>query len=135
MAAAAATPSTALDDTPIDLTCPVCYEPFRLSSEGENDLFTPKLLPCGHSFCLRCVKQLHTRMNHNIACPKDRKTFVVDDISTLPTNERILEALREEKSEEQSAAKRSRRGGGGEEGGNGGREEAPMCKDHNKVGE
>ena len=44
-------------------------------------------------------------MNHAISCSKDRKTFMVSDIAFLPTNERILEGLKEE-SEEHSATNR-----------------------------
>ncbi|XP_018619085.1 E3 ubiquitin/ISG15 ligase TRIM25 [Scleropages formosus] len=48
-----------------ELTCPVCLEFFR----------DPHLLPCGHNFCLLCVKRLKKQAERGrIKCPECRQT-------------------------------------------------------------
>ncbi|XP_034240397.1 uncharacterized protein LOC117644856 isoform X2 [Thrips palmi] len=52
------------------MECHVCLEPFD-STERR-----PKVLPCGHSFCFRCLQGLEIRK-----CPLDNKRF-----QSLPSN-------------------------------------------------
>ncbi len=62
-----------------------CFEQFRL--EGEK---VPKLLPCGHTLCLGCIKQL--REGRKTQCPECRKSHF-GLIKDLPTNKYILDFL------------------------------------------
>ncbi len=48
-----------------ELTCPVCLDLYR----------DPHLLPCGHNFCLPCLRRLKSRANHGrLRCPECRQT-------------------------------------------------------------
>ena len=52
-----------------DVTCGICYEQYR----------KPKLLPCGHYFCRRCVKQVANQKHGKpFRCP------ICQEITTLP---------------------------------------------------
>ena len=72
-----ATPLTA-SDIMEDLTCAVCRELF-------ND---PKVLRCGHSFCLDCVLLwLQSQPNTgSLPCPECRAETEVTNLESLPTN-------------------------------------------------
>ena len=50
------------------IDCAICFEPM------EN----PKILPCHHSFCGKCVDRL--QQGDNIKCPMDNKVFNVSEI-------------------------------------------------------
>ena len=65
--------------------CQVCYERYN---ETHN---LPKSLPCGHSCCLKCTKDLFGRRN-SITCPICRKVTNVQPTS-LPTNYIVLDVL------------------------------------------
>ncbi|ESO84293.1 hypothetical protein LOTGIDRAFT_71142, partial [Lottia gigantea] len=41
------------------LECSVCFENF----------ISPKILPCGHTFCLNCVKRLIGDKTETFPCP------------------------------------------------------------------
>ncbi|XP_034233497.1 uncharacterized protein LOC117640740 isoform X2 [Thrips palmi] len=62
------------------MECQVCLEQFNLVERR------PKVLPCGHSYCLKCLQQLPTKV-----CPLDKKEFLaapeelVDNFSLLDT--------------------------------------------------
>lgn len=48
-----------------ELTCPVCLDLYR----------DPHLLPCGHNFCLPCLRRLKTRSAHGqLRCPECRQS-------------------------------------------------------------
>lgn len=48
-----------------ELTCPVCLELYR----------DPHLLPCGHNFCLPCLRRLKSRSDHGrLRCPECRQS-------------------------------------------------------------
>lgn len=51
----------------LQMECSICEQKF---SAGER---RPKVLPCGHSYCLPCVRQLP-----NKECPVDKKVSGVD---------------------------------------------------------
>eukprot|EP00732_Lithocolla_globosa_P005662 Lithocolla_globosa_v1_NODE_6006_length_1151_cov_7.972628.p2 type:complete len:316 gc:universal NODE_6006_length_1151_cov_7.972628:100-1047(+) len=53
------------------LECPVCFDLYR----------DPVVLPCSHTFCLSCVKELDPSR-----CPLDRKPFAKTSVDTLPKN-------------------------------------------------
>ena len=46
--------------------CTICFERY-----GRKRL--PKLLPCGHSFCLLCLVEVHERNNSRLPCPLCKK--------------------------------------------------------------
>uniref|UniRef100_A0A9J8D6L4 E3 ubiquitin/ISG15 ligase TRIM25-like n=1 Tax=Cyprinus carpio carpio TaxID=630221 RepID=A0A9J8D6L4_CYPCA len=48
-----------------ELTCPVCLDLYR----------DPHLLPCGHNFCLPCLRRLKSRSDHGrLRCPECRQS-------------------------------------------------------------
>ncbi|XP_041363429.1 tripartite motif-containing protein 2-like [Gigantopelta aegis] len=50
--------------------CPICKQEF----------VEPRLIPCGHSFCLRCIKPLQNRHVHNqriLICPECSKVCTI----------------------------------------------------------
>ena len=63
--------------------CIICFEPY--SSEGER---RPKLLPCDHSFCLKCFKDFKVE-EVKVTCVECQKEHVVPEggVSCFPTNE------------------------------------------------
>ena len=61
--------------------CAVCYE------RMEN----PKILPCHHSLCGKCVNKLIQTESDNIKCPMDNTVFNVSDIQ----NDFRFESFRE----------------------------------------
>ena len=65
------------------LTCGLCLEQYS-DETGEH---LPLSLPCGHSFCFKCVGSLQSK-----CCPNDRTKFA--SVSALPRNYAVLEILR-----------------------------------------
>lgn len=57
----------------------------------------PKLLPkCGHTFCLRCIKQLkagQAAAAGGFQCPQCGTRQVVDNPESLLTNEKVLKIV------------------------------------------
>ncbi|XP_071140804.1 uncharacterized protein [Mytilus edulis] len=60
------------------LECGICTEAF------DEDNHIPKLLPCLHTFCLKCISSLHNR--NTLTCPLCKKTHDIktNDFSCLP---------------------------------------------------
>ncbi|XP_066517445.1 E3 ubiquitin/ISG15 ligase TRIM25 [Hoplias malabaricus] len=58
----------AVEDTSVleeELTCPVCLDLYR----------DPRLLPCGHNFCLQCLRRLKSRSERGrLRCPECRQS-------------------------------------------------------------
>ena len=74
------------------LACQVCLENFK--DTGDQ---VPRLMPCSHTLCERCLKQLIKPSNKGdkIECPECRKTHaVVDGVKTFPQNKYILTNIR-----------------------------------------
>ena len=72
MAKQVPTLSTALDKLQEQLTCPICL----------NQFDSAKILPCLHSYCLKCIQQLPVDIEkgkHVISCPTCCKTAQVPD--------------------------------------------------------
>ncbi|CAF1307592.1 unnamed protein product [Rotaria sp. Silwood1] len=47
----------------------------------------PRLLPCSHTFCLKCIKQTAKNNHGSFPCPfRDGTTIQNTDIDTLPSN-------------------------------------------------
>ena len=61
------------------ITCPICLEHFT----------NPKLVPCGHSFCLQCLQRVPIELvngSHYLPCPTCRMSCPVPDkgVASLP---------------------------------------------------
>jgi hypothetical protein len=66
----------------LKLECSVCYQTFK----------DPRNLPCGHTFCLKCLQGiLKAKANNNkekLSCPQCRTEFLVgsQNLQDLPKN-------------------------------------------------
>ncbi|XP_071846481.1 E3 ubiquitin-protein ligase SH3RF1-like isoform X2 [Apostichopus japonicus] len=68
------------------LECSVCLE--RLDA-------TSRILPCQHTFCVRCLSTI-LKTNNDLRCPECREPVPITDVKELPTNillVRILDGL------------------------------------------
>jgi len=67
---------TANDSSGLSLAgeCVICFEPFE--ENGDNE---PHLLSCGHTFCLKCIRDLVREEGgrHVVACPSCRTVSVI----------------------------------------------------------
>ncbi|KHN75595.1 E3 ubiquitin-protein ligase SH3RF1 [Toxocara canis] len=72
---------------PIGTNRKVCLEPF-----SETDR-VPKLLPCGHTFCERCIISLTSTYIYTCRCPKCRAAFVLRYDTRFPTNYSLMDVL------------------------------------------
>jgi len=65
--------SAAKDELDDVTTCSICHETYR----------NPKILPCVHSFCLTCLKDIGAHTNRNpgdsMACPLCRQEFTIPE--------------------------------------------------------
>lgn len=73
--------------------CPVCCNPFN------NTFHTPKVLDCGHSFCVECLAHLSlvTPAQRQLLCPLCRQSTVLasrQPVTDLPTDTAMLTLLR-----------------------------------------
>ena len=70
------------------LTCIICREMF---DELERK---PKLLPCSHTFCMACMKQLYSQNLYGVVpCPMCKKAVKSEDIHELPNNLTVIALL------------------------------------------
>ena len=68
------------------LECPVCFEKMCL----------PKLLPCGHTFCIVCLsKMADTNKKNKIECPNCRKIHNLpkDGVNGFNNNYTLIELI------------------------------------------
>ena len=70
------------DDT---FNCNICFELFDTSDKA------PLILPCGHTFCKRCIKKQFRR--GKIDCPLDKKTHQAPKADHFPLNFTILHSI------------------------------------------
>ena len=81
-------------------SCTVCMEQY------DNGIRVPKLLPCGHTFCLSCLNPLAPQNSGEITCPICRSKHKLSfhaclDLSTMrviqrrkfPTNRAVLDMV------------------------------------------
>ena len=74
-----------LDDT---THCPVCLEPF------DKTRLVPRLLPCSHSVCSKCITELLTGNGLILVCPQCRKRHVAGiGQQSFPENKYVLKIL------------------------------------------
>jgi hypothetical protein len=67
------------------LTCKICME--RFNDEDKKPLF----VPCGHTFCSRCLRFIYKRPN--LRCPLDKKEHKVEAFTNIPINFSVLNCL------------------------------------------
>ena len=76
------------DDT---TNCPVCLESF------DTEEIVPRILPCFHSVCLRCLERL-IKNKKFVTCPQCRKRHKAgDNFQSFPENKYIVRNLEEKK--------------------------------------
>lgn len=63
------------------LVCSICYEAYDISEH------LPKTLPCGHTFCLSCLKKWHEETGR-LQCPNDNELFWMK-VEELPDNQAL----------------------------------------------
>ena len=70
------------------INCPVCFEEYR---ESGNNI--PRILPCTHTVCQKCVEEL--LQNKELQCPECRvKHPASKGILSFPQNKYILSHIR-----------------------------------------
>ena len=78
-----------LDDT---THCPVCLEPF------DKTRLVPRLLPCSHSVCSKCITELLTGNGLILVCPQCRKRHVAGiGQQSFPENKYVFKILEKAK--------------------------------------
>ena len=77
-------------ETEEGFSCGICFEEYQ----PEGDL-RPKLLPCSHTLCLKCLQKLPIK-NNKISCPEcnQKMGFPADGVSNFSTNRYTLESQR-----------------------------------------
>ena len=68
--------------------CTICMENF----DREGDL-CPKLLPCSHTICLKCLRQLVVGHGRRIQCPECRVCHVIPNEADCATNRYIIDMI------------------------------------------
>ncbi|CAL4060234.1 unnamed protein product [Meganyctiphanes norvegica] len=96
----------ALEDA---LVCPVCYLPYNSQKRR------PKMLACGHTFCLFCISQIQKKdlftfsLFHHISvtCPVCRGKHTYDSQKDIPLNRVVEDLIRIGKTSEKNDNKAS----------------------------
>ncbi|CAL4113710.1 unnamed protein product [Meganyctiphanes norvegica] len=67
------------------IKCEICFHPFNIIKRR------PRCLPCGHSFCSLCLKEI---VNQNIiTCPTCRQFYEIDQLKEIPINYSVEKLL------------------------------------------
>ena len=75
------------------LACQICLEDFE--EAGDH---VPRIMPCTHTLCEQCLKQLIQR--NFVECPECRKKHrVVNEVKTFPQNKYVLANIRRKQTE------------------------------------
>ena len=75
------------------LSCQVCFHEFQ--EDGEH---IPRLLPCTHTLCESCIRQLIR--NNKLECPECRKTHEAEGIKSFPQNKYLLSQVKRKSPED-----------------------------------
>lgn len=67
------------------LTCRICMEKYNTNERK------PLFLPCGHTFCQKCLKFVYKR--GKLQCPMDKKKHSFDFFTSIPSNFQLLNCL------------------------------------------
>ena len=66
------------------ITCPICLDHFE----------DPRLLPCTHTYCLQCIKNIALKNHDQFECPlRDGTKINKDEINSLPLNRTVREIV------------------------------------------
>ena len=66
------------------ITCVICHEPFE----------DPRLLPCSHTYCRRCIEQMASANKNQFQCPlRDGLTIPKNEIGSLPLNRTVRDLV------------------------------------------
>ena len=82
------------------LACQICLEDFE-----ETGDHVPRILPCSHSLCEKCLIQLvrTSVRGKRVVCPECRKKYAMVDVKTFPQNKYIVTNLKERQKEREIA--------------------------------
>jgi tripartite motif-containing protein 13 len=66
------------------ITCAICHELFD----------DPRLMPCSHTYCCKCIKQMASINKDQFECPlRDECKILKKDIDSLPLNPSIRDLV------------------------------------------
>ena len=83
------------ENTDDDLTnCSVCFELY-----AENGDHVPRILPCFHTLCEKCIKQLFR--GRTLTCPECRNTHCADNVKKFHQNKYVLTHIRRKRKEQE----------------------------------
>ena len=79
--------SAEIDDSSF---CPVCFDVYE-----EYGHLIPRILPCSHTLCHKCVEELLN--NYTLVCPQDRQVHpAFQGAKSFPQNKYILKYLQKD---------------------------------------
>ena len=68
-----------------ELCCTICDQKYEVPSR------TPLMLPCGHTYCSRCLQELLS--SSQLFCPEDQEAVNISSIADLPKNFSLIRLL------------------------------------------
>ena len=74
------------------IICQVCYKEFNNSINSER---TPKVLKCGDTICLSCLKKNYNKENNEVFCTLCAKTYD-EKLEDMPVNKCVIQLGEEE---------------------------------------
>ncbi|XP_064099973.1 E3 ubiquitin-protein ligase TRIM13-like isoform X2 [Macrobrachium nipponense] len=69
------------------LECGICNELY------DEDEFRPRILPCSHTYCSTCIKQLIS--SGHLSCPLCREKFVALSVNDFMINRSLIDVVRQ----------------------------------------
>lgn len=82
--------------------CEICMLPY----DHKNEELTPRILRCGHTFCLACCRRFQ-KVKDSVVCPSDRIETMTNEIELsiiLPKNLSVLSMLKISDEEKEEAS-------------------------------
>ena len=74
------------------MNCGICCERFRATEDG-----TPRIFPCGHCYCSKCIVSLLKYCPTRHRCPECRNLIGSDNVQYFPKNYKLLDIIRRQK--------------------------------------